>query len=53
MLLVAVGEGPAGITILVTLADFHNKQPLTGVAVEDRQHLTHEGNVPVERIAGT
>ena len=51
MLLVAVGEGPAGITILVTLADFHNKQPLTGVAVEDRQYLTHEGNVPVEKIA--
>lgn len=53
MLLVAVGEGPASITIFVTLADFHNEQPLTGVAVEDRQHLTHEGNVPVERVAGT
>jgi hypothetical protein len=53
MLLVAVGEGPASITILVTLADFHNKQPLTGVAVEDRWYLTHGGYVPVERIAGT
>ena len=47
MLLVAVGEGPASITILIALADFHNKQPVTGVAFEDRCS-THEGNVPVK-----
>jgi hypothetical protein len=44
MLLVAVGEGPACITILVALADFHSEQPLTGVAFEGRwYYLTHEG----------
>ena len=54
MLLVAVGEGPASITILFALADFHNKQPVTGVALKDRWYnLTHEGYVLVERIAST
>jgi hypothetical protein len=53
MLLVTVREGPANISILVTLADLHNEQSLTGVAVEDRC-LTHdEWNVSVERIAST
>jgi len=45
MLFVAVGVGPASITILVGLADLHRKQMQTGATFENSwQLLTHEGN---------
>ena len=52
VLLVAAGKGPAGVTILVGLANLHRKQLMAGVAGEGgcRRVLIHRVNICVGSV---